>query len=407
VSSYIALIRGRRAFRFLWMGECVTQLGDWLSYVAVSLLALSHGPGTGALAIAIVLVAHTLPHAILAPLSGIVSDRMDRRWLLLATHLGQALLTVAMMVSVDNLPVIQGLLFLRTSLSALDWPARTAAVTQVVPEEDLLLANTLCTTTWSMTFAFGMAAGGALALLGPVPALFLDALTFVAAAGLISRLPPLPAPGATSTSSGPLGHALLNRHVVRAVFAKTPVALAGGSALVLLNLVSTEAAFAGAAGLTLGCLQMVKGVGTGLGPLWMRRWARDGVGQDILWLGAIAISFAGIGLFTVSHRPLGWLIGAFVWGLGSGSNYVVATTTLQQHAPPTHLGRLAALDALSTTLGMSFAAVATGVLIDEMGMQATTIWPCMGLGMVLAAGLWTATSDRSRPRVLSPSEPTT
>jgi MFS family permease len=405
MSSYIALIRRRRAFRFLWLGEWVTQLGDWLSYVAISLLALSHGPGTGALAVAIVLVAHNLPHAILAPISGIISDRMDRRNLLLITHLGQALLTVAMVASVEDLTRLQGLLVLRTSLSALDWPARTAAVTQVVPEDERLLANTLCATTWSMTFALGMAAGGVLALLGPIPALLLDALTFAIAAGLISRLPPLPAPGAKASSGGQLADALSNRHVLRAVFAKTPVALASGAGLVLLNLVSTQAAFLGAAGLTLGCLQMVKGVGTGLGPVYLRRWVHSGVDPNTLWSAAVALSFVGIGLFTASQRPLGWLLGSFVWGVGSGTNWVLSTTTLQRHAPSTHLGRLAALDALSTTLGMSIAAVATGLLIDTMGLRPVTVWPCTGLGLFLAAALWAVTRETPLWASSSPPSP--
>ena len=129
--STLNLIRRRPAFRTLWLGEIVTQLGDWLSYVAISLLAMHHGPGHGALAVALVIVAHSLPHAVLAPLAGPVADRFDRRTILLLTHIGQASLTVGMILCIDSLVLVQLLLVIRTSLSALDWPARTAAVAQL------------------------------------------------------------------------------------------------------------------------------------------------------------------------------------------------------------------------------------------------------------------------------------
>ena len=73
------LIKRRPAFRLLWLGELVSQLGDWLSYVAISLVAMTHGPGQGALALGLVLAAHSLPHAVLAPFTGPLADRFDRR----------------------------------------------------------------------------------------------------------------------------------------------------------------------------------------------------------------------------------------------------------------------------------------------------------------------------------------
>jgi len=392
MSAYFDLIKRRPAFRTLWIGEMVSQLGDWLSYVAISLLAMAHGPGEGALALALVLAAHSLPHAVLAPITGPLADRFDRRSLLLSTHIGQAALTVAMLLSMHNLVALELLLVVRTSLSAVDWPVRTAAVAQVVDSDELLTANALSTATWSMTFAIGMGFGGALALLGPGPALALDSATFLLAAGLVSLLPPLPAPGHQNRSSVPLSTAVADRRILRAVLAKTPTAVAGGGGLVLLNLISAESAFVGAAGLTLGLLQTVKGVGTGFGPTWVRHRIDAGADHGTVWALSILGTFTGIAVFTASSGPMGWLAGSLIWGMGSGANWVLSTTELQRHAPPSHLGKLSALDALTMTLGLSVAAIVGGLLVEITGIGALAAWPALGTALLMFAGLWIATS---------------
>jgi len=395
--STLNLIRRRPAFRTLWLGEIVTQLGDWLSYVAISLLAMHHGPGHGALAVALVIVAHSLPHAVLAPLAGPVADRFDRRTILLLTHIGQASLTVGMILCIDSLVLVQLLLVIRTSLSALDWPARTAAVAQLVPEDELLTANALCAATWSMCFGLGMAVGGALALLGPVIALAIDAATFLVAAALVSGLPALPAPGRRSQRPAPLVDLLGHRPVIRAALAKTPPAIAGGAALVVLNLVSTEATFAGTAGLTLGLLQTVKAIGTGVGPAWIRARIQRGARLSHMWTLTVLTAFVGIGIFLAAERPALWLLGSWLWGVGSGSNWVLATTELQRCAPETHLGRLSSVDALSMTLGMSAAALGTGVAIEVTGNMGGAAWPAAIVAVGVWAVLWTLTSESTAP----------
>src|SRR5262249_39992430 len=62
-------------------------------------------------------------------------------------------------------------------------------------------------------------------------------------------------------------HSLERPALFRAVFAKAPVALAGGAGWLVLNLVADRSTAFGAGALTLGILQAVRGAGTGLGPL--------------------------------------------------------------------------------------------------------------------------------------------
>ncbi len=393
MTDLIRLIRTRPGFRWLWIGEMVSMLGDWLSYVAVSLLAMERGGGEGALALALVLAAHSLPHAVLAPVSGVFADRFDRRKLLLGTHLVQVVLTLAMawMAHLGWLWGIQLALVLRTSVSALEYPVRTAAVQALVDREDLMRANALTSATWSVMYAAGMGLGGALAYYGPVNALLIDAGTFFVAAAFIVLLPAIPA--VASKSEGVIEGWKRTVRVVRerpellrATFAKTPLSLAAGGALVSLNLSAAEVAFMGTAGLTLGTLQMVRGIGTGVGPIMASR-ATTATNLVQVWNVAIAAALLGTLAFAAALPPWLMVVAAGVWGLGTGANWVLSQTELQRRAPVDIVGKASALDALAMTLGMSTAAVVGGLLVEWTGDIGHATWPGWVAGLVLALAL--------------------
>ena len=59
------------------MSNVISQIGDWLSHIAVALISIQQGGG--ALAVALVLVAHALPTALMSPITGPLADRFDRK----------------------------------------------------------------------------------------------------------------------------------------------------------------------------------------------------------------------------------------------------------------------------------------------------------------------------------------
>ncbi|MCB9592561.1 MAG: MFS transporter [Sandaracinaceae bacterium] len=375
----IALLRRRVSFRRLWLAEVVSMLGDWLSLVAVASVAVTHGDG--ALSIAWVLVAHTLPKALLTPIAGPVADRFDRRAVLAVTYAAQAALTVLMLGAALGgwVTALTALVWLRASAGAFAEPARGAAMKDVVEEDELLTANALDATTWSVMFSVGMALGGLFSALSPALALALDALTFVGATALVLGLPrlapPRPdAPLAPWRAFVEAGRAARGRpDVVRALTAKAPVALAGGAGWVLMNLVSERASILGSAAITFGLLQAVRGIGTGIGPALSERAARDPRTHRRLWVAAQLAVFA-----SVAALALPWGLGAllavvFVWGLGTGGNWVLASAELQRRAPGEVLGRLTALDVLLHTGAMGVGALAFGGLVDAGGGEALSV----------------------------------
>src|SRR6266496_3692660 len=82
---YLSLLRRNRNFRLLFIGQAISQLGDWFNSVAVYALLLDL---TGsATAVAWMMIVQFLPIAIVGPLAGVVVDRVDRRRLMIVTDL--------------------------------------------------------------------------------------------------------------------------------------------------------------------------------------------------------------------------------------------------------------------------------------------------------------------------------
>lgn len=403
----LRLLRFRPSFRRLWLAGTLSLIGDWLSFVAVSLLAVERGGG--ALALAGVLAVHALPQALFVPLAGVVADRFDRRKILLAAPLVQAALTVLMALFAHRGDVlaVQVLLFARGAAAAFMLPAETAALRHTVEAGELTTANAVVSGTWSLTYVAGMALGGVIAVLGPAPAILIDALTFLLAAAMLRGLPSMRPPEAGHTTFGPgrlvlsvpremaaaLRHAAARPSLFRAVLSKAPVALAGGAGWVVLNIVAGRTAAFGAASLSLGILQAVRGGGTGLGPAIVSTFPAGSRSATLAPHLSVGLAFVGIALFPlVESAPVLMLVTALAWGMGGGANWVLSSAALQRLAPDRYVGRLSGLDELATTFAM--------VLGGFLGAAALEAGAGLGAGALLGAlaglGAWVGLSVRGR-----------
>jgi MFS family permease len=90
--GYVGLLRHNKAFRRLWYGQVVSQLGDWFDSIALFALLLrltGSGQAIGAL-----LVAQFLPVAIVGLFAGVVVDRLPRKLVMIVSNLGSAALVL-------------------------------------------------------------------------------------------------------------------------------------------------------------------------------------------------------------------------------------------------------------------------------------------------------------------------
>jgi MFS family permease len=376
----LRLLTRRPAFGRLWLAGTVSLVGDWLSFVAVSLLALDRSGGP--LALALLFAAHSVPRALLAPVAGPVADRFDRRRLLLAAAITQAAITFAMALAAatGRLGAVQALVLARSAVSAFVVPAEAASVALLVEPEELLAANALTSATWSTAFVAGMALGGALALLGPTLAIALDGASFLGAAAILASLPPLRPGGVARALSGRelagaviavprdllavARYAAARAGVARFVLIKSPVGLASGAGWLVLNLVAARDLPLGTAALSLGVLQAVRGTGTGVGPLAAEALVRRGRSRARLLDLASLASLVLIAVFPIGRTAVALGAIALLWGVCTGANWVLSTAELQRRADERFLGRLASLDDLGVTLAAVAGALGAAALVE-------------------------------------------
>ncbi|HEU4595530.1 MAG TPA: MFS transporter [Pyrinomonadaceae bacterium] len=191
--TYRQLLASNPDFRRLWLGQVVSEVGDWLNNIAVLALAiqLTEGRSVG-LAIAVYAVARHLPLFLFGPVAGVVVDRFDRRRVMIAADIVRAFLALGFLAAerLASLPVIYAVGAALFSVAAFFNAAKRASIPNLVGgTEELLNANSLSASTTAATIAVGSALGGVVATaLGRDTVFVLNALTFLASAEMIRRI---------------------------------------------------------------------------------------------------------------------------------------------------------------------------------------------------------------------------
>src|SRR5207248_11400229 len=96
LNPYVSILRANRNFRLLYIGQTISQLGDWFSAVAVYALLLDL---TGsATAVAWMMIMQFLPLALVGPMAGVVVDRLDRRRLMIGADIVRGCLILGLLI---------------------------------------------------------------------------------------------------------------------------------------------------------------------------------------------------------------------------------------------------------------------------------------------------------------------
>src|SRR5689334_10907255 len=190
--GYIDLLRRNRSFRQLWLGQVVSQMGDWFDTIALYTIILSlTGSGRN---VGLLLVARFVPSFLFGPISGVVADRFSRQRIMIISDLLRALVVLGFLFvrRADQLWIVYVLTVMQLGLSTFFEPAKTAAIPSIVEDRELVAANAISSVTWSAMLTIGAAIGGLITgLFGTDVAFILDALTYLLSAALIAsiRLP--------------------------------------------------------------------------------------------------------------------------------------------------------------------------------------------------------------------------
>jgi len=149
-----------RPFRRLWIALSLSSLGDWLSILALIVLAPSLTSG-GAVAktsaVGGVWVVTLLPALLFGPLAGALADRLDRRMMMIVGDVIRGLLFLSIPLF-PNLTWIYAAKFLAGIASQFWNPATAASIPNLVPKDKLERANqlSLLTTYGTAPLAAGL-----------------------------------------------------------------------------------------------------------------------------------------------------------------------------------------------------------------------------------------------------------
>jgi predicted MFS family arabinose efflux permease len=402
--GYRELLRSQPGFRRLWLGQLVSQAGDWLQLIA--LLRLFPTSGQGAFLLAGMFIVRVLPTMIWAPFAGVVADRFPRGRVMVACDLLRAVIVLAYLFvrGPEDVIWIYALQFIQESVTTFFEPARSAAVPQVVERRALLAANSLAGATWSAMLAFGSALGGVITgTLGARAAFIADAATFVASAILIGgvKIPKvvLDAEAALKRSADRFGfHALrdgiayLRENAPQAIAAsvKGLWGMAGG-VFFLYSIYAGEVftAKGGDPARATGILYAGRGIGALMGPLVARRIFGESVRalRRGVQIGYLLAATAYV-VFAFSNVLWLGVLMVIVAHAGGSTCWVNSTQLLQLTVPNRLQGRAFAVELALFTLAQSLSSLAAGYAVGHTLTSTRNVALAMASLALLAGGIW-------------------
>jgi MFS family permease len=355
-----------RSFLPLWVGLLVSNLGDWVAYIAM--YAVAYQQTHSALVLVGLRLIHLVPEFLFAPLAGVFVDRWSRKKTLVVAPITSSL-AVGLLAVTHPTALILAAEAVITAAAMFFEPAVAAATPNIVAEAELARANTLVRiTSISATTAGGLIGGILASTAGGSLAFLFDAVSFVVIAALISgiHLRADPAPPVATTMWRDLREGidyLRTNPVVGTIVVVSAVFVLIPSTLFTVGIVfSRSALHAGATGY--GVILAAGGAGSLIAATWMllvRPRAREAV---LVAVTGVAQGVAVI-LMGLSHSVAP---AAVLYGLADGLSTItgVSSITLIQRLVPdalrgrvfgvaSSLGHLAALaDALVVAGGIGF-----------------------------------------------------
>lgn len=189
--TYFQLLRRNRSFRRLWIGQVISELGNWFNFIAA--LGLVRAVSNASVeAATIILIARLVPFTLFAPLAGAFVDRWSRRTVMIVTDFLR--LVVALGFLLVRRPEDLWIAYLCTALLAVFGAffeaAKNAAVPNITGDKDLLAGNALMFSSRFLFMSLGAAIGGwTAANIGYQAAFIVNAISFLASAYSVWLVP--------------------------------------------------------------------------------------------------------------------------------------------------------------------------------------------------------------------------
>ena len=400
MSEFADLLRRNPNYRKLWLGQVVSEMGDYFNNVAVFSLAMET-TGSG-LVVSAVMISRAIPAVIAGPISGVLLDRFDRRRIMIASDVVRSIVALGFLLSIHYhgawlLYVLSALLMFASPFFT---SGRAAILPTIASKEELHAANSLTQTTQWATLTVGTILGGlSTAHLGYEWAFILNALSFLFSAVAVWRMRGkegafrAPRTGITSSRVRPWSEYKEGLAYMRSVPLVTGIglisvgwAMGGGAAQILFALFGEQVFKRGAEGI--GTIWGFAGLGLLAGGAIAHL-----AGRGLSFRGykkAVTISYLVHGAAYIAFSKAEWYWAALLLILLSRVGMAVTTVLnnyqLLQHTPNEYLGRvfstMESLRWFTMMISMALAGVASeyysarviGVVAGALGCLTAVAW---------------------------------
>jgi dTMP kinase len=386
----------RGPFARFWWAAAVGSTGDWITIFATIGVADEIGGGGGIL---VALLSRVLPGLLFGPFVGAITDRLDRRRLIVIADLGRAAI-VPFLIFASTLPMLVVITVALEVLSLLGQAPRAAVVPSMVRPENLVTANSLMlgaaygTIPAGAAFNFVLALFPALVIGTVIPAatqpfalaFLVDGLTFLASGLIIATLPALKsalaieieADGGQLASKDTVRSIIegakylwRDRSVRRVIVGMTTALFGGGTVIVIGKPFVEDVLAADETGFF--AIVTALGIGAAIGIATVSAYSSRLVRRDVVFAASVIVTGASLSLAAMVNTVGGAVSWLFLMGLGAGSAYVMGLTHLHEHVEDEMQGR---------------------VFATLFGMMRIGLFVSMGIAVPLASALDVATIGR-------------
>ena len=398
MSEYITFLQRRPKFRALWLAQVISLTGDWFNTIASVIIVNRYS--TFGLAVGGLFIARALPPFLLGPVAGVAADRFDRRKILIISDVLRAGIVLCFLLvdRPERLWLLYLLTVLQFSVSAFFEPARAALVPALVEKDELLIANTLSSITWSAMLTLGGAIGGlTAALFGTRVSLIVDSASFLASAALVMSIPgEFRAEAVHAVESGWQnfvdGLKYVQNHVDVGLITLVKAMGQVGSFDIITALYAAHVFRLGQEGATtIGLMFTAFGVGAVIGPLITNRFGDSNAAwlRRAIWGGFACMPLAWFIVGTAPALPIA-LFGCVLRGMGGSINWTYSDVLLQMSVPNHLLGRVFAFDIAIFTLAVSISLWLTGSITDAFHLSPSMIVLLLSIGSLVPLAVWSA-----------------
>ncbi len=188
-ASFFSLLRNNRNYRYTWLGQVVSEIGDAFNNIAVFALAVE-ATGSG-LVVSGIMLARAIPAVVAGPIAGVVLDRFDRRRIMIASDVVRCVFALGFILTVHHprpwlLYLLSGVLMFASPFFT---SGRAAILPAIADREELHTANSVTQTTQWATLTVGTLLAGVIAArFGYAWAFVLNSASFLFSAIAIALL---------------------------------------------------------------------------------------------------------------------------------------------------------------------------------------------------------------------------